>query len=86
MLMAQGQILETLLGLNLGQLSVGSSANIKSDLKRNAEKFVLNYTGGTTDVALLQQEAALLQSEIDRIIERSEDVEKAIRQQTNKPS
>jgi hypothetical protein len=85
MLMAQGQVLETLLGITLGQLSAENSRNIKADLARNEEKFVRGYSGGPADAAALQAQAKLLQSEIDRILERSQAVEKAVRDALDRP-
>lgn len=79
MLMAQRQVLETLLGITLGQLSAENSRTIKADLARNEEKFVRDYSGPPADATALQAQAKLLQSEIDRILERSQAVEKAVR-------
>lgn len=85
MMMAQGQVLETLLGIVLGQMSVEDSRNIRGDLARNEEKFVRDYSGPPADASSLQATARLLQSEIDRILERSQAVEKAVRDALDPP-
>ena len=79
MTMAQGQVLETVLGIVLGQMSAENSALVRADLGRNEVKFLSGYTGGPADAEALQATAKLVQSEIDRILEGSEVVEKVVR-------
>lgn len=81
MLLAHGQILEMLLGVVLGQVSVESSDSIKADLKRNAGKYLRDYVGGPQDVAALQDVAEVIQSAIDHVLSGAERVEQTVRRQ-----
>ncbi|MGJ8570213.1 MAG: hypothetical protein ACSHXI_05860 [Hoeflea sp.] len=77
--MAHGQVLETVLSVVLGQMSVENSRLVKPDLGRNEEKYLSGYSGGLTDAGALQAMAKILQSEIDRILEGAESVERSVR-------